>query len=119
MIILGNFLIALAQLISVVLNIVFWLIFARALLSWVNPDPYNAIVQFLYRTTEPLLEPVRRFVPRMGLDFSPMIVILMIMFLQSFLVQSLNDFGYRLKQSVLREQGIIREPLGKGEKIFY
>ncbi len=99
MFILGNFLIALSNVISLILNLLFWMIFIRALLSWVNPDPYNPIVHFLYRTTEPLLEPIRRHLPVMGLDFSPMIVILVIVFLQSFLVVSLRDKGMRLRYS--------------------
>ncbi|NIA19818.1 MAG: YggT family protein, partial [Xanthomonadaceae bacterium] len=82
---------------DVVLSIYMWLIIARAILSWVNPDPYNAIVRFLYRVTEPVLYKIRRMIPSyaMGMDFSPMIVLLIIIFLRSFLVQSLIDLAYR------------------------
>ena len=58
MFILANFIDALAYIVGILLMIMYWLILIRALLSWVNPDPYNPIVQFLMRTTEPVLEPV-------------------------------------------------------------
>ena len=72
------------------LNIYMWLIIIRALLSWVNPDPYNPVVQFLYRTTEPALSLVRRMFPRLllwttGLDLSPFIVIVFIWIIRYFL----------------------------------
>jgi YggT family protein len=85
----GNyFLIALGNLVSLTLSVYMWIIIARAVLSWVNPDPYNPIVRFLYRVTEPVLQPVRRYLPThgMGLDLSPLIVLLGIYFLQQFLV---------------------------------
>jgi YggT family protein len=68
-----------------------WLIIGRALISWVNPDPYNPIVTFLYRATEPVLAPIRRWIPLrgMGIDISPIIVILVIYFLQMFLVKTM------------------------------
>jgi YggT family protein len=58
------------------------IIFARAAISWVNPDPYNQIVVFLYRVTDPVLRPIRRKLPmnNAGIDFSPFIVILAIIF---------------------------------------
>ncbi|MBE9535769.1 MAG: YggT family protein, partial [Proteobacteria bacterium] len=75
-----------------------WVIIARAVISWVNPDPYNPIVQFLYKATDPLLYRVRRRMPDFGgIDFSPIIVILVIVFLQSFLVQTLNNLAMSLK----------------------
>jgi len=76
-----------------------WLIIARAILSWVNPDPYNAIVRFLYSATEPLLYRVRRAMPAIaaGIDLSPIIVIAGIYFLQVFLVQSLRDMAMVLR----------------------
>ena len=71
----------------------------RALLSWVNPDPYNPIVQFLHSITEPVLYRVRQLMPMSGtgIDFSPMIVILAIIFLQSFLVNSIGMLAMRLQ----------------------
>lgn len=100
MFILANFIFAAAHILDVLLTISYWLILIRALISWVNPDPNNAIVQFLYKTTEPILEPIRRRLPlnfRFGIDISPIIVFLLIIFLQSFLIRTLFDFAARLK----------------------
>ena len=75
-----------------------WIVIIAALISWVNPDPRNPIVRFLYNATEPLLSRVRRAVPYMGgIDFSPLLVIVAIYFLQSFLVNSLVDLASRLR----------------------
>jgi YggT family protein len=91
MFILENFIIAVAKIIDIALSIYMWIIIARAVISWVNPDPYNQIVQFLYRVTEPVMAPVRRWLPMrgMGIDFSPIVIILVIFFLRSFLVKSM------------------------------
>ena len=96
MFIAGSFVAAIARLIDIVLNAYMWIIVIRALLSWVNPDPSNPIVRFLYQVTEPVLRPIRRRLPtfQLGLDLSPMIVILVIMFLQSFLVRVLYRIAY-------------------------
>ena len=97
--ILGNLLQATAQILNIVLQLYMWIIIVRALLSWVNPDPYNPIVQFLNSITEPVLYRVRQLIPMsgMGIDFSPIIVILAIVFLQSFVVQSLGTLALRLQ----------------------
>ena len=97
MFIFGNFLVASANVIDMLLTIFYWLILLRAIISWVNPDPFNPIVQFLYRVTEPVLEPIRRFLPSMGIDISPLIVFILIMFLKPFLVNSLLELGWRLR----------------------
>jgi YggT family protein len=98
MFIFANFLNAVAYIINTLLTIYMWIIIARAIISWVNPDPYNPIVSFLYRATEPLLFRVRRAIPNMGgIDLSPMIVILVIIFLQRFVVSSLFELVTRLK----------------------
>jgi len=75
-----------------------WIIIGRAVISWVNPDPYNPIVRFLNSVTEPVLYPIRRRLPISlgGLDLSPILVILAIIFIQSFLVQSLLQLAVRL-----------------------
>ncbi len=89
---------ALAYILDLGLTIYMWLIIARALLSWVNPDPFNPIVRFLYNVTEPVMGWVRRRVPIVfgGLDLSPILVLLAIVFLQKFLVASLLDLAYRI-----------------------
>lgn len=96
MFVLANFVEALASVVSILLTIMYWLILIRALISWVNPDPFNPIVQFLMKITEPVLEPVRRMLPPLPLDISPIIVFFIIMFLQKFLVSSLYDLAERL-----------------------
>jgi YggT family protein len=99
MFILGNFIAALAKIIDMGLSLYMWIIIGRSLISWVNPDPYNPIVRFLYRSTEPVMAPIRRWLPlrNMGIDISPIIVIAAIIFLQSFLLKSLMELAYYLK----------------------
>lgn len=98
MFVISHFLTALAKIIDLVLTFYMWIIIIRALISWVNPDPFNPIVRFLYQITEPVLYRVRRFLPPLGgLDLSPLIVILAIIFLQQFLVPSLYDLALRLR----------------------
>jgi YggT family protein len=99
MFLLSNLLGALATLLSYALWLYMWIVIARAVISWVSPDPYNPIVQFLYRATEPVLEPIRRRLPGggFGIDFSPLIVIFAIYFLQIFLVSSLQEMAVRLR----------------------
>ena len=97
MFVLSNFIRALAGVTDIVLSIFYWLILIRALISWVNPDPYNVIVQFLYRTTEPVLQPIRRILPPMGWDISPIIAFLAIIFFNGFIVATLIDLSYRLR----------------------
>ncbi len=93
----GNILSAMAAVLDTVLWLYMWVIIARALISWVNPDPWNPIVQFLERATEPVLAPIRRWVGwRMGFDVSPIIAILAITFLQIALVQTLKDLAVRM-----------------------
>ena len=92
-----NFLNAVAYVFEILLNIYMWIIIARALISWVNPDPYNPIVRFLYRATEPVLSRVRRIIPDLGgIDLSPLIVLLIIYFLKEFLVRSIYMISYRM-----------------------
>jgi YggT family protein len=95
----GNLVDALAALLHLVLNIYIWILILRAIISWVNPDPYNPIVRFLYRVTEPVLRPVRNLLPLqgLGLDLSPMIVLLIIYVLDQFLVSSLRDLASTLR----------------------
>ena len=98
MFILGNFLSALAVILDWALQAYMWLLVARAVISWVSPDQYNPIVQFLVRSTEPVLRPVRRLLPLgAGIDFSPLVVIGGLFFLQLFLVRSLRDLAWTLK----------------------
>jgi len=90
-----NFLMALAQILDFALTAYMWIIIGRAVISWVNADPYNPIVRFLYEATEPLLGRIRRALPISmgGIDFSPLILIMAIMFLQSFLVPTIKQIA--------------------------
>jgi len=97
MFVMGNALLGLATVLDYALWFYMWIIIARALLSWVNPDPWNPIVQFLDRATEPVLSPIRKWLGwRMGIDLSPIVAILAITFLQIALVQSLKDLAMRM-----------------------
>ena len=98
MFVFSNFIIGLAKVIDIALTLYMWIIIFRALISWVNPDPYNQIVIFLYRITEPVLGPIRRLLPlrNIGIDFSPIIVILVIIFLKYFLVETMIQLATHL-----------------------
>ncbi len=90
--ILSDFIIILAKIIDVSLTVLYLLIIVRALLSWVNPDPYNPVVRFIYRVTEPILAPIRMIIPLgigSGIDISPIIAFLLIMFLQPLVYRGL------------------------------
>ena len=98
MFILSNFLKSVATVIDILLNLYMWVFIIRALISWVSPDPYNPIVRFLYNITDPVLNRVRRMLPLQfgGIDLSPMIVILAIIFLRSFIVPTLYQLAMQL-----------------------
>ena len=99
MFVLGNLFQALAVVMNWALEIYWWLIVIRALLSWVNPDPNNPIVMVIERATEPVLAPFRAWIPayKIGLDLSPMIALALIYFLKIFLVQTLLGFSVRFQ----------------------
>jgi len=98
MFVVNNFMMAMAQLLDFLLSAYMWIIIGRAVISWVSADPYNPIVRFLYEVTEPPLSRIRKMLPVSigGIDFSPMILIMAIMFLQSFLVPTLKQMAMRL-----------------------
>ena len=94
MFVVNNFFTALGSVVYYVLELYMYVVIARALISWVNPDPWNPIVQFLEKVTEPALAPLRRMIGwKLGVDVSPIILILIIMFLQKFIVPSLFQMG--------------------------
>ena len=100
MFVLGNLLGAVAKVLDIALTLYMWIIIARAVISWVNPDPFNPIVRFLNSVTEPVLYPIRRRLPMSfgGIDFSPLILILAIVFVKAFLVESLYQIAFSLKR---------------------
>jgi YggT family protein len=95
MLVFKNLLIAVATVIDYVLIFFMFITIARAVLSWVSPDPYNPIVRFIHNVTEPVLYQIRKRLPMMyaGIDFSPIIVILIIIFLRIFVVNSLEGLA--------------------------
>jgi len=100
MFILVNFISALSSVLDIILRTLELLIIVRALLSWVNPDPNNALVQIVYKITEPVLYPLRKILPfswKLGLDISPILALLIIIFLQQFLVSSLREWAISLR----------------------
>jgi YggT family protein len=81
---------AVLDVIFAILSVIQWIVIIAAVISWVNPDPRNPIVQFLYRSTEPILRPFRKLLPPRrtgGIDFSPLLVILVILFIKTFLAR--------------------------------
>ena len=97
--VISNLLTAVAKVLDIVLVIFMWVVIARAILSWVSPDPYNPIVRFIHNVTEPVLYQIRRRIPVSfgGIDFSPIIVLLAIIFLQRFVVNSLYDIALSMR----------------------
>lgn len=93
-----NLIIAVAGILDFALTAYMWVIIIRAVLSWVNPDPYNPIVRGIASITDPVLSWLRRRFPLMAgsIDFSPLVVIFAIYFLRSFLVKTLYDLAMRL-----------------------
>jgi len=98
MFLVGDLIIAVANILDIVLKVYMWVVIIAAVISWVSPDPYNPIVRFLYAVTEPAFRPIRRLIGyRLGpIDISPLIVILVIIFTQLFLIKSLIKLGYKL-----------------------
>ena len=99
MLIVGNLMITVAEIVNMLLNVYYWVVIIAALISWVNPDPYNPVVRFLRTVTEPVLRPIRRLIGyRLGpIDISPIIVLLGILFIQKFLVRSIIEIGSNIK----------------------
>ena len=95
----SNLILAVAKLVNLLLEAYFWIIIARAVLSWVSPDPYNPIVRFIHRVTEPVLRPIRERLPTvaMGLDLSPLVVLLAIKVAEWVVVDNLRDLALSLR----------------------
>jgi YggT family protein len=96
MVILNNVVFAIAQVLAALLQIYFWIIIAAALVSWVRPDPYNPVVRALYALTEPVLYRVRKWLPFTyisGIDFSPVVVLIVIQLIENIVVRSLMQYA--------------------------
>ena len=102
MLALANFLIALGMALNAIVYFFLITTLIRAVVSWVNADPYNPMVRFLIASTEPLMKPIRRIIPPLGgsLDLSPLILIIVLMFLDQFIGQSLIDYGHLMKSGI-------------------
>ena len=98
MYVIGYLFMAIAKILDIVLLIFMWIVIGRAILSWVSPDPFNPIVRFINNVTEPVLYRIRALIPVSfgGMDFSPIIVLLGVMFLRSFVVNSLMRLSANL-----------------------
>jgi YggT family protein len=95
----GNTLAFLARALHIILNIYLWIIILRAVFSWIYVPSLYQFVRILYRLTEPVLRPVRRYVPPArfgGLDISPIVVCILILFIDSVVVNSLARYAFRL-----------------------
>jgi YggT family protein len=90
---------AIATVIDIVLSAYFWVVIISALLSWVNPDPYNPVVRFLRGVTEPVFYKIRSWIPFAvvgGFDLSPIVVLLAIKVCQIVVVGNLMRLAYSL-----------------------
>ncbi len=99
MFVIANFIEAVARILDIALTVYMWIVIISALITWINPDPYNPIVRFLRGATEPVYRKIRRIAPTNfgGVDIAPLIVIGVIIFLQYFLVNTLHELAVRLK----------------------
>lgn len=98
MFVFGNLLGAFAQILHMILNVYIWIVIIAALIAWVNPDPYNPIVRFLRGATEPAFYRIRRYLPMAGgIDFSPFVLILLLYFVDMFVVKTLSEIAYRIR----------------------
>ncbi|MFQ6617237.1 MAG: YggT family protein [Fidelibacterota bacterium] len=93
MFIIGNFLTALAGILDLIINVYYILLIIRVILSWFHVDRANQLVVLLYILTEPVLRRIRRFLPPTAFDLSPIIAMLILYFINSFIVESLHNLG--------------------------
>lgn len=95
MIVFSTFITAVAQILHILITTYIWVVIIAALISWVKPDPYNPIIQILYRLTEPVYALIRRYIPTVvgGIDLAPLIIILALQFIDLFFVNLLIRFA--------------------------
>lgn len=98
----ARFIFAIAVILNGLLTTYWWIVIIAVLLTWVNPDPRNPIVRFLYAVTEPVLYAIRRWFPFLvigGFDLSPIVLLVGIQFVKLFLVGSLTELATRIQMS--------------------
>ncbi len=86
-------LVTIIQMLNMVIGLYIWVVIIAALITWVRPDPYNPIVQTLYKLTEPVYSWIRRYIPTVigGIDLAPVILILLLQFIQLLLSNILRS----------------------------
>lgn len=96
MFILSQLFTSLALLFNMIFNVLYFLLVVRIILSWFGVNPYNEIVQILFKITEPILAPFKRLPLHIGMvDFSPIIAFIVLAFLRNFIVGLLTQLAYR------------------------
>lgn len=96
MFVIQNILLAVGSVLGALLNLYFWIVIVAAVITWVRPDPYNPIVRVLRTLTEPVFYYVRKWMPftyRAGIDFSPVVVLLVIQLVNQIIVRSLMQYA--------------------------
>lgn len=107
MIILGNLLIAIGNILNSLIFFMKILLIANAILSWVSPDPRNMIVQFIYNTTEPMLVKIRQYIPPLGMiDISVIVAFFGLHLIEMVVANSMLKYGYMFSQSVVKTVGV-------------
>jgi len=98
MVVISTLIMAIANILNMIIGLYIWIVIISALITWVRPDPYNPIVQILYKLTEPVYALLRRYIPTniQGFDIAPLILILGLQFFQMFFVQLLFKFAQSL-----------------------
>lgn len=98
---LSYFILAMAKILHLLLNLYTFVVAIAVLLSWVNPDPYNPLVRIFRHLTEPAFHWARRWMPRVllrtGVDLSPMVILFILIILDTVVVELLYDWAYSLK----------------------
>ncbi len=89
---LGNIIMGLGGIVHSLITVYIWVVIIAALISWVRPDPYNPIVQVLYRLTEPVYAFIRRYIPTVinGLDLTPIVIIVALQIIDVILINLLG-----------------------------
>ncbi|PAF50633.1 YggT family protein [Helicobacter sp. 13S00477-4] len=90
---------AIATILHTLITLYIWVVIIATLISWVRPDPYNPIVQIFYKLTESVYEKIRKKIPLIykGIDFTPLIIIIILQFLDLTLVRILFEYAEKLR----------------------
>lgn len=100
MILISNIITGFASLIGTLSSLYMWLFIINVIFSWIQPNPFNPIVSFIRAITEPVLFRIRKYLPftfGMGIDFSPLVAILLLQLFNSIVIQTIYEYGLQLK----------------------